>query len=178
MSLAATPVPKSQRDKNMRKEHGPGLLDKLWKKVVPAKATPAPGKGGAVETVTRTVGGKTLTLSMSLDPDPVKLTDSRQFKVSMRVANQSKKLVQLEFPTTQRIEVIVRNTAGKLVEQWSEDRSFANEPGMVSINPGEHLEYAATLSTRDMVAGEAYVVEALFPQYEPLRLQKMVTPVK
>ena len=145
---------------------------------MPAKTTTPDGKPVQAEAVERTVGGKKLMLSMSVDPNPPKLSDARQMKVVLHVSNQSKRLVQLEFPTTQRIEVLVRSSNGKLVEQWSEDRSFANEPGMVSVNPGEHLEYSATLSTRDMVAGEAYTVEALFPQYEPLRVQKIVTPVK
>lgn len=117
-------------------------------------------------------------IGMKVEPLPLKLSDTRQMKVTVVLANKSSKLVQLEFPTTQRIEVLVRNTSGKLVEQWSEDRTFANEPGIRAINPGERLEYAATLSTRDLAAGQSYTVEALFPNYESLRLQRTVVPEK
>lgn len=165
--------------KNMHKKHGPGLLDDLWAKIKPGKKADAPGAAAVPnDAVERQVGNKKLMLSMSVEPHPLKLSETRQMKVVMHVANKSSKLVQLEFPTTQRIEVLVHHSSGKLVEQWSEDRNFANEPGMVSINPGERLEYAITLSTRDLVAGQQYTVEALFPNHESLRLQKNVVPEK
>jgi hypothetical protein len=116
------------------------------------------------------------TLSMTTDPPAIKLTAARQVKVSVHLGNASKKFAQLEFPTTQRIEVVIRDTAGKMVEQWSEDQAFTDTPGVVSINPGEHLDYSATLSTRDLVAGQTYIVEAFFPKYEKLRIQKTIIP--
>ncbi len=157
------------------KEHGPGLLTRMWEKFHPAEKPAAAGTTAAVE---RQVGKSRVQLSMSVDPQPVKLSESRTLKVTLHVFNHEKKLVQLEFPTTQRIEVLVKDKVGKLVEQWSEDRTFANDPGMVSINPGEHLEYSATISTRDLVAGQTYTVEALFPNYESLRLQHDVVAEK
>ena len=48
---------------------------------------------------------------------------------------------------------------------------------VVAINPGERLEYAVNVSTRDLVAGETYTVEAFFPNFEPLRQSLPVTPV-
>lgn len=116
------------------------------------------------------------TLTISLEPAAIKLSDARSVKVSVHLGNSSKKFKQLEFPTTQRIEVIIRNTAGKMVEQWSEDQVFTDTPGVVSVNPGEHLDYSATLSTRDLVAGQTYIVEAFFPKYEKLRVQKTIVP--
>lgn len=176
---AATPEPKKSTAKNMHKKHGPGLLDDLWAKIKPKpKAAAAGSTGVPTDAVERPVGKNKLMIGMTVEPHPLKLTDTRQLKVTVVLANKSSKLVQLEFPTTQRIEVLVRNANGKLVEQWSEDRTFANEPGLRAINPGERLEYAATLSTRDLVAGQSYTVEALFPNYESLRLQKTVTPEK
>ena len=94
---------------------------------------------------------KRLELTMSVEPLPLDLGETRQLKVTLRLANKSKRLVQLDFPTTQRIEVLVRNRNGKLVEQWSEDQAFNNEPTLVAINPGERLEYSANIATRDMV---------------------------
>jgi hypothetical protein len=178
-----TPAPAEQKKettaKNMHKKHGPGLLDDLWAKIKPTKKPAAPGTtavpGDAVE---REVGNKKVLIGMTVEPHPLKLSDARQMKVTVVVANKGAKMVQLEFPTTQRIEVLVRNAAGKLVEQWSEDRTFANEPGIRAINPGERLEYAVTLSTRDLAAGQTYTVEALFPNYESLRLQRNVVPEK
>ncbi len=177
---AATPAatPKPAAAKPLHKKHGPGLLNDLWTKIMPKKKAGAPGTAGASDAVERPVGKNKLLLSMAIEPQPLKLTDARQMKVTVTVANKSTKMVQLEFPTTQRIEVLVRNAGGKLVEQWSEDRTFANEPGIRAINPGERLEYSVTLSTRDLVAGQTYTVEALFPNYDSLRLQRDVVPQK
>lgn len=176
---AATPAPKGVPAKNLHKKHGPGLFDDLWAKIKPKPKAGAPGTGGVPsDAVERPVGNKKLMLSMTVEPQPLKLTDARQMKVTVTVSNKSPKMVQLEFPTTQRIEVLVRNAGGKLVEQWSEDRTFANEPGIRAINPGERLEYSVTLSTRDLVVGQTYTVEALFPNYDSLRLQRNVVPQK
>ena len=121
---------------------------------------------------------KDLVMTMSIAPQPVKLSEVRQMKVSLQLTNKSKKLVQLEFPTTQRIEVLVRNANGKLIEQWSEDQAFSNEPTLVAINPGERLEYSANVSTRDLTAGERYSVEAFFPNFEQLKATSRIVPEK
>jgi len=121
---------------------------------------------------------KNLALTMSLDPAQVKLGENRQVKVALRLSNKGKKLVQLEFPTTQRIEVLVRRQDGKLLEQWSEDQAFSNEPTLVTINPGERLEYTVSVSTRDMEPGQRYTIEGFFPNFEPLKTSKSVTPEK
>ena len=85
---------------------------------------------------------------------------------------------QLDFPTSQRIEVLVKNAAGKTVEQWSEDHAFTNELSVETINPGERLEYSANISTRDMAAGQSYTIEAFFPNYDALRTTKAIVPEK
>ncbi len=124
------------------------------------------------------VHSSNLTLSMDLAPQPLKLSEARQLKVTLELANHSKKHVHLEFPTTQRIEVIVRNQAAKTIAQWSEDQSFTAEPGYVTVNPGEHIEYSALISTRDMAAGQTYIVEGFFPNFTQLKIQKSIAPQK
>ncbi len=119
---------------------------------------------------------KHVEISMSIEPSPVQLSAARQMKVIVRLRNRSNKFVQLEFPTSQRIEVIVKDGAGKMVEHWSEDHAFTNEPGIVSINPDERLEYAADVPTREMKAGQAYTVEGFFPNYEALHTSMQLTP--
>jgi len=118
-----------------------------------------------------------LVLTMGITPSPLKLSETHQFQVTLKLENKSSKFVQMEFPTSQRIEVVVKNkTTGKLVEHWSEDQAFTNDPGMVSINPGERLEYSATVSTRDLAAGETYTIEGFFPNYEALHGSMTVVP--
>jgi hypothetical protein len=121
---------------------------------------------------------KKLELTVEITPQPVKLSDGNKIQVTVRLTNKTDKFVQLEFPTTQRIEVLLRNPAGKLVTQWSEEQSFTNDPGYVTLDPNEHVEYTVTISGRDLVAGKPYTIEAFFPNYENLRVTRDFVPVR
>lgn len=126
----------------------------------------------------QTVNWKRLIMTMNVEPLPLKLSETRQMKVTLQLTSKSNRLVQLEFPTTQRIEVLVRNQAGKMVEQWSEDQAFANEPTLVTINPGERLEYSVHIATRDMAAAQAYTIIGYFPNFEQLKATMVIIPEK
>ena len=117
---------------------------------------------------------KNLALTMILDPTPLKLSENRQLKITLQLVNKGKRLIQLDFPTTQHIEVLMKSSAGKTIEKWSDDQSFYDEPTIVVLNPGERLEYSVSLATREMLPGEQYEVEAFFPNYGQLRTSKSV----
>ncbi len=121
---------------------------------------------------------KNLTLTLTLDPMPLKLSEVRQLKTTLALINTGGRLRQLEFPSTQRIEVLVRNSSGKLLEQWSEDQAFSSEPTVVAVNPNERLEYSVSVSTRDMAPGERYTVEAYISSYKDLKAVKQIVPEK
>ena len=153
-------------------EKKPGFFSRLTRSLNPFRSKdPAEKLHGS-----KAPNWKKLVLNLELEPQPLKLPETRQLKVRVQLSNKTKRFVQLEFPTSQRIEVLVRNRDGKLVEQWSEDQSFANEPTLVVINPGERLEYSVSVATRDMNPGETYTIEAFFPNYEPLRTQRQIVP--
>jgi hypothetical protein len=122
-------------------------------------------------------GWKQLVPTISIEPMPLKLSEVRTMKVTLQLANHGKKLAQLEFPTTQRIEILVTDEAGKRIEQWSEDQAFQNEQTLVAINPNERLEYVATVATRDLKPGQSYTVEGFFPNFDQLRASKKITPL-
>ena len=96
----------------------------------------------------------------------------------IRLENVSARFFQLEFPTTQRFDVLVREEAGGVVAQWSEDRVFEGVPGYVGINPGEYVEYRAVLPTRDMQPGKRYSVTAVFPNRKDLKVELPLVPEK
>ena len=131
-----------------------------------------PGFGGKKEAA---ANWQDLALTIALDPARPKLAETRQMKVTIRLTNKGRKLAALEFPTSQRFEVVLRNAAGKVVERWSDDHAISKEPALVTVNPGERLEYLATLATRDMAVGQACKVEVAFVGYEALRATKTVT---
>jgi hypothetical protein len=88
------------------------------------------------------------------------LVGNREVEVVYSVTNRGRAAERLQFPTDQRIELSLRSPDGGTLFLWSEDRLFADTPSVVLINPGERLEYRATVPTRDMVAGRDYTAEA------------------
>lgn len=110
---------------------------------------------------------KGLTIELKASPDPLKLGESRQLDVTMVIRNNSKKTVALKFPTTQLIEILLRETdSGKVVSQWSTDQSFSALSRYLIINPKERLEYAQPITTRELRAGNSYNLEAYFVGYD------------
>jgi hypothetical protein len=121
---------------------------------------------------------KNLAVSMKLEPAQVRLPDVRAIDVTVSVVNKGKAAVHLEFPTSLRIDVVVKAEGGKLLSRWSDDQRIEKEPGILLVNPKERLEYTARISTRDMAAGSTFEIEAYFPSYEKLRAIRAVVPEK
>lgn len=124
------------------------------------------------------VAWKNLAVSMKLEPAQVRLSDARVIEVTVAVVNKGKAAVQLEFPNSLRIDVLVKTEGGKIVSRWSDDQRIEKEPGILLINPKERLEYSAKISTREMTAGKSFEIEAYFPSYERLRASRTVLPEK
>src|SRR5262249_14966822 len=87
-----------------------GLLQRVAKAIWPfgkkpdPNATPVP-KGAQMQAGKE---WKQLVPTILIEPSPLKLADVRTMKVTLQLANHGKKLAQLDFPTTQRIEVLVK----------------------------------------------------------------------
>jgi len=159
----------------------PGVIGRMWGSTVNATQKLNPFDHGLKPREMKQTGSvnyKALAVELRVEPPAPKLGEQRQVAVIIRLTNKSKRLVQLNFPTTQRIDVLVKNKAGKTIEHWSDDQRFENEAGLVAINPGERLEYTAHVSTREMGAGEVYTVEGFFPAHEPLRAAGTIAPVR
>ena len=126
-------------------------------------------------------GGKRATglghvVEMNSAPDPVKLAETRQINVTFILRNVTKKVVTLKFPTTQFIEILLREpNSGKVISQWSSEHQFTGEPRLLVINPGERLQYEEPISTRELKAGNPYTLEAYVIGYEKdLRVNKAI----
>ncbi len=117
-----------------------------------------------------------LAMTMKLDPAQVRLPDTRAVEVVVAVVNNGKAAVHLEFPTSLRVDVLVKDERGKFLSRWSDDQPIEKEPGILLINPRERLEYSAKISTREMIAGKPFTIEAFYPSYDKLRVVKVVTP--
>jgi len=117
-----------------------------------------------------------LMLELKLSPQPVKLSEVRQLQVNLLLTNVSKRAVVLEFPTEQRFEIYLRNSSEAILTIWSDNHAFEEKPGTVLVNPLEHIDYPATIATRDLSPNKVFIAELFFPQYPELRVrQKFLT---
>ncbi len=102
-----------------------------------------------------------LVFEMHVAPEPLKLAESRQLEVTLNLRNVTRKKAQLKFPTTQVIEILLRDAkTNQIVTQWSSDQSFTADPRLLIINPEEMSQYKENVATRDLKAGTLYLVEA------------------
>ena len=117
-----------------------------------------------------------LVLELKVSPEPVRLSEVRQLQVSISVKNVGKRAVVLEFPSEQRFEIYLRNSTEAILTIWSDNHAFEDKAGTVLINPSEHVDYPATIATRDLSPNKVFIAEAFFPQYPELRIrQKFMT---
>lgn len=114
--------------------------------------------------------------TLKLDPESPVLKDNREIEVTYTIRNNSKSLTRLEFPTTQRIEILTYNSSGAIVDRWSDDRAFKAEEGVVVLNPTERIEFKEKISTRDMRSGETYKTEASLISHPGFVVDRTVTP--
>ena len=114
--------------------------------------------------------------AIHIKPDTVRLATTRAIEATVQITNKAERALQLTFPTSQHIEIVVKTENGKVIQRWSEDQRIERESSFVAVNPGERLEYVASISTRNMVAGKTYVIEASVPGYDAIFARKIVVP--
>ena len=149
----------------------PGLVKRTWTSM-------QFWKKGDDEKPESKIRHKKLEATLVLNPESISLFNTRQITATLRVTNKSAKPVTLEFPTTQRVDVLVRDTMGKLVYQWSEDQSFEKATSLLQLNRNERAEFSVNIPTRDMVADKSYFIEAVLPTHETLRVERQIIPTK
>jgi hypothetical protein len=93
-------------------------------------------------------------------------------QVNITLTNKAKRPITLDFPTAQRFEIYLRNSAGKVLTSWSDNHAFTQEATAIMINPQEHIDYAETIATRELTANKVFIAEVFFPKYPDLRVQQ------
>jgi hypothetical protein len=117
-----------------------------------------------------------LTLDLQVSPQPVRLSEVRQMEVKVTVTNMGNRMIPLDFPTDQRIEIQLLNAADAVLTKWSENHAIKDKPGTILINPGEHVEYKENIATRDLTPGRVFTADVFFPKYPELHVrQKFLT---
>ena len=115
-------------------------------------------------------------MRVKVNPDVIRLSDTRTLEVHLQLINRSKKPINLLFNDSRKYDFILRDANGKKLAQWSDDQPVNQTPGYVIINPGERAEFVGNVSTRDMVAGRTYSLEAVVIGYDKMRQVIQLTP--
>jgi hypothetical protein len=113
-----------------------------------------------------------LALELQITPQTIKLSEVRQLAIKVTVSNRAKRPIPLDFPTNQRIEIYLRNSAGDILTKWSDNHAIAQKSALVLINPQEHVEYNETIATRDLTPNKVFMAEVFFPAYPELRVRQ------
>src|SRR4051812_49215425 len=117
-----------------------------------------------------------LEVAIQISPQPLKLSETRQMEVKVILANRGKHAIELNFPTDQRIEIYLRNSAEVILTKWSDNHAVTEKPETILINPDEHVEYVQTIATRELTPEKVFIIEVFFPNYPELRVrQKFLT---
>ena len=116
------------------------------------------------------------TEKLEVEPARFSLQDRREVNVTYTIRNNTKQISRLEYPTTQRIDILTYDPKGIVIDRWSDDRAFQPEDGIVVINPKERIEYQEKIPTREMKAGESYRVETFTTSTEKFQSEKTITP--
>lgn len=113
-----------------------------------------------------------LVLNLQVSPQPLRLSETRQMEVRVIVTNKGNRMIQLDFPTDQRVEIQLLNAADVVLTKWSENHAIKEKPGTVLINPGENIEYKETIATRELTPGKVFTAEVFFPKYPDLKIRQ------
>ena len=114
--------------------------------------------------------------NLEIQPEQFSLNDRHEIDAKYTIRNNTKNMIRLEYPTTQRIDIVTTDTQGKVIDRWSDDRSFRPEDGIVVINPKERIEYQAKIPTRDMKAGQPFWISATTTSQDKFEAGRSVTP--
>jgi len=116
-----------------------------------------------------------LILDLQVTPQPVKLSEIRQLEIKATLTNQAKRAITLEFPTDQRIEIYLLNSAQDALTKWSENHAFNEKPGIAWRKPVNELypsdriiQLAIQKGIRFTTASDAYSHAQLGENFERL----------
>lgn len=114
--------------------------------------------------------------SLTIEPKQFSLGERRELDSTYVIHNNTKKIIRLDYKNGQRIEMLTTDGTGKVIEKWSDDRSFDDQEGVVIINPKERIEYQEKVATREMKAGDSYTIKAETVGYPEYTVEKTVVP--
>lgn len=115
-------------------------------------------------------------LRVTVEPALFSVADNPELSVTLKITNDKKDMIMLHFPTNQRLEIVVKDECGKVLSQWSQDRSFDATGDIVVINPQESIFYTEKISTAGMQEGKPYKLEVSLAHQPDYIVSETITP--
>lgn len=162
-------------------------LKRTWTATVDGAQTAAKATTSAVQSASHSVvgvflpgepkAGKKLPLELQVvcSPSPLFLKGTKNLSVLIKVHNSSKRSQLLEFPSAQRADAVLRDASGKIVGRAFTNVSLKADSSLVTVNPGERLEYSLSLPTDGMQEGKRYTLECALVGQEGLTARLQIT---
>lgn len=114
--------------------------------------------------------------ALAIDPQDFSLADRRELTATYTLRNNTKKIMRIDYPTRQRLEILTKDASGTVIDRWSDDRVFEEKEDIIFINPNERIEYSEQVPTREMKAYETYEITAEVPENPDYSTSKTITP--
>lgn len=146
-------------------------LKRTWSATVEGAESAAKATSSAVQSASHKVAGvflpgepkakqkPALEIQVVCRPSPVFVRETKVLSVVVKAFNAGKRAQLLEFPSSQRADAVLRDASGAIIGRASAGASIKADASLVTVNPGERLEYSLSLPTAGMLAGKTYTLE-------------------
>jgi hypothetical protein len=130
------------------------------------------------------VDPKAFDTKVEVSPNPLSLKALRalapnpNIKVTFSVRNHAKKTYTLSFPTAQRWDFRILNSAGLPIYVYSDNCEFEQAVGSSMVNNDDKLVYSETVNFDDLsqpLAPGTYTVQSVMANYPDIRAQTAMT---
>ncbi|HSI83170.1 MAG: BsuPI-related putative proteinase inhibitor [Candidatus Methylacidiphilales bacterium] len=120
---------------------------------------------------------KSIRATIEVQPNPISVSQLKSanatpfFKAVLNIKNSGKKPVTLSFPNAQRYDIMIKNSADKVVYQWSSDKDFAEEFGTILLNYDDRAAYNIEILFDEVAGGLApgkYTIHGVVNNYPEL----------
>jgi len=133
------------------------------------------------------VDAKSFDSKVEVSPNPLSLKavnaggPNPSIKISFSVRNHAKKTYTLSFPTTQRWDFRIINSANGVVYTYTDDHAFLDTVGTSMVNNDDKLVYTENIAFDDMtlpLTPGTYTVQAILANYPEInaKVQLVVQP--
>jgi hypothetical protein len=126
------------------------------------------------------VDAKSFDTKVEVAPNPASLNKLKAggpnptIKISFSIHNHAKKTYTLSFPTTQRWDFRIMNSAGGVVYTYTDDHAFLQTIGTSMVNNDDKLVYSEDVEFDDMtlpLTPGNYTVQAILSNYPEIHAQ-------